>query len=300
MQNQNHTEQKPVETIPMKKSFRNTIIATVVIIIVLLVIVIGFLLNPKDNNMNVITNNTSNTNNTNTNTQTNSNKPYWEYTNDKWVANGTPENCKDPVLTAPSDSDLATGILYSGQFRGPYKAHGGINFNGGTVVDNKVDVKLAITGKLIKASRYIQTGEVQYLLDFMSPCGIIVRYDHLLVLAPKFQTIIETLPEPVLNDSRTQDINNGVVYEAGELIATEIGFKLTSPQAFVYDFGVYDLRKPNDASKNATYAEAHKNSAATDFYGVCWLDYLPLKDETILRTLPVVSGESGTTSDYCK
>lgn len=280
----------------VKIPHKGLILSVIVIIGVVFTLVAAVVLSNKNNtqqnasDLPLITNPTGVVNNT----------LAWEYKDNEWVANGTAENCKDPVLQSPSDVSLATGILYSGQFRGPYKAHGGLNFNGGSAVNNAVDVKLAITGKVIKAARYIQTGEVQYLIDFMSPCGIIVRYDHLLTLSDKFQAIIETLPEPILNDSRTTDINNGVTYQVGELIATRIGFESTNPPTTTYDFGVYDLRKKNEASKDPVYFEAHKNSAPTDFYGVCWLDYLPAKDEAILRTLPVVSGESGTKSDYCK
>lgn len=214
------------------------------------------------------------------------------------MTHGEVPECPEPLLKSPADSKLATGILYPGQFRGPYKGHGGMNFNGDNTT-NSIEVVLAMDGVLIKASRYIQTGEVQYLLDFMNPCGVILRYDHLLILAPEFQAIIETLPEPELNNSMTTDINSNKIYKAGEVIATEIGFKTTSPKASVFDFGVYDLRQRNEASKNPTYFEAHKNSAPVDFYAICWLNYLPQEDMQILKALPVVSGESGRQSDYC-
>lgn len=233
------------------------------------------------------------------NTQnTASSLPKWNFVDDKWVATGEVPACPDPLLKSPADVNLATGILYPGQFRGPYKAHGGMNFNGDNT-RNDIEVVMAMDGVLIRAARYIQTGEVQYLLDFLNPCGVVLRYDHLLVLAPEFQQIMETLPQPVLNDSRTTDIKSEKLYKAGEVIALEIGFKNTDPKAAVFDFGVYDLRKPNEASRNATYVEEHKNSGAVDFYAICWLNYLSEADMKTLKALPVVSGESGRQSDYC-
>lgn len=297
--------QNTQELTPQAKSHTKKLIAAVAIaILIVSAITVGIIVlsrngtaNNPEMNTDLSNDQTVDTNNQNTNTHKASVK--WSYDNNEWVATGEVPTCPEPLLISPADSNLATGILYPGQFRGPYKAHGGFNFNGDNTT-TKIDVKLAIDSQLITVSRYIQTGEVQYLLDFLSPCGIRVRYDHLYTLTPEFQAIMDQLPPAKVNDSTTTDIIGGKSYPAGEIIATEIGFPATNPPASVFDFGVYDYRQPNEASKDPAYIGAHQSSGATDFYAICWLDYLPQADQALLKLLPVVSGESGSYSDYCK
>src|SRR5205807_1410077 len=95
----------------------------------------------------------------------------WQYINDGWKATSTAPKCSTPLIKqSPVDTTQVEAILYPGQTRGQYKAHGGFRWNASH--GNSVDVKLALDGELIDASRYIESGEVQYLLDFLSPCGI--------------------------------------------------------------------------------------------------------------------------------
>src|SRR3989344_4389817 len=105
---------------------------------------------------------------------------------------GTASRCPDPlVLEAPVDVRKATSILYPGQVRGgDFPRHGGFRFD--TATSNAVEVKAPIDSVLSAASRYIERGEVQYLLDFETECGVRYRFDHISVLAPKFAEVIET------------------------------------------------------------------------------------------------------------
>jgi len=268
----------------------------VAIVVIVLIAVVGFAgwriyaAQQKDSD----TNNTTDT--SNATPDTTPGEVTWSYENDVWKASGTPPACPSPLLQTPTDLSTATAILYPGQTRGIYKAHGGVIYRNNT--SNAVDVKVAIDSKLVRVARYIQTGQVQYMLDFVSPCGVAIRYDHLHTLTKPFMDIMNKLPEPKVNDSTTTDIQ-GDTYKAGTLIATKIGF-LAPDQNTTLDFGVYDYRQPNDASKDPTYAAAHATGKHVDYYATCWLNDLPAKDKALALALPGGDGKAGKTSDYCK
>ncbi|GDX17457.1 hypothetical protein LBMAG05_07530 [Actinomycetes bacterium] len=82
----------------------------------------------------------------------------------------------------------------------------------------------------------------------------------------------------------------------GEVIATEVGF-LNNVSV---DFGVYDMRQKNQASKDPAWASAHSQFPA-DSYGICWLNSLPQADSLAVKSLPSRDGtKNGQKSDYCK
>jgi hypothetical protein len=276
----------------------------VALAVIVLIAVVGFagwrvLSAQKDTSDQTSTQSTSQSNNqNNTNTNTKSNKITWTFENDAWKANKTPPKCPSPLLTiSPVDINKATSILYPGQTRGIYKAHGGFRLD--AVTDNNVTTKLAMDGRLVRAARYVQADQVQYLLDFENECGVALRYDHLLTLSNTFKDIVSKLPEPKVNDSTTTDIHDNTLYKSGEVLATQVGF-LAPAQNTAVDFGVYDYRQPNNASKDPAYASAHKSSNATDFYAICWLNELPAADAAIAKSLPGGDGKAGKTSDYCQ
>lgn len=213
----------------------------------------------------------------------------WEFDGAAWKSIGTPPACPDPIIAqSPVDLSLASGILYPGQTRGgDYKPHGGFRFDGKK--NDDVTVKAPFDAMLVKASRYTQMGETQHLLHFTAPCGLIYRFDHLLVLTPKFQKIMEALPPPAVDDSRTTVLNTPVAVTSGEVIATAVGFT-AGPNVSV-DFGLYDLRKTNGTS--------HPTNKEFAPYGLCWLNLLPAADSAKAKTLPGTS-EEGKTSDYCR
>lgn len=251
------------------------------------------------NNQQPQTNNTNSsssiTNSINT-TQT-SQLVSWGFDGEKWTSVGNVPNCSDPLtFPAPFDVSLATSILYPGQTRGgDYKPHGGARFDNSANTD--IQIALPIDAKLWRGSRYIQDGEVQYLLDFIAPCGVMMRFDHLKTLSTEFGQIVETqLPQPQPNDSRTYRFSSDKIYLANTTIATSVGL---DGNTFV-DFGVYDLRKPNTISQqNAGWATTHQNEKETAFFAVCWLEMLPQNQLEIVKSLPG-SGTEGKTSDYCK
>jgi hypothetical protein len=201
--------------------------------------------------------------------------------------------CPTPLLQTPVDLSRVTSILYPGQERGGnYKAHGGFGFDNAT--DNLVTVKIPLSGKITRVVRYRELGEVQYLFEFEGNCGVSFRFDHLRKLTAKFEAVVNVFP--IKEDTRTDLVNPPVAVTVGEVIATEVGF-LNNVSV---DFGVYDMRQKNEASKNPAWASAHSQFPA-DSYGICWFDSLPQADSVAVKLLPSRDGtHNGKTSDYCK
>lgn len=221
---------------------------------------------------------------------------------DKWIplAEGNnPPACKDPlVIKSPMDASKASNVLYPGQVRGgDFKPHGGIGIENAS--DNKVEVVAPFDAYLFRGGRYVQDGEEQYTFDLVSSCGIMYRVGHLLKLSDKMQAYADQLPAPIAGDSRTTNFQKQDFIKAGTVIATEIGFAQTKNVFF--DFGVYDLRAPNSASKDPTFASEPLRLADREqsFFALCWFDLLSGEDKTIVKALPA-RGIEGKTSDYCK
>lgn len=223
-----------------------------------------------------------------------------------WMQNGdgswTPQSqaptCPtQPMLKPPADLATATSILYPGQTRGGnYKAHGGIRFDSSK--DNSVTVMAPIDGYVYRGARYLVNGETQYTFDVINSCGVMFRLGHLLKLTPKFQALADKFPAAQENDSRTTNIDTTVNVTAGEAFATKVGTTVGGVNTF-FDFGVYDLRSPNSASKQAGYLQQHDLELAG--HAVCWLKgWLPTGAENIVNSLPAGDPTSGKNSDYCK
>lgn len=219
----------------------------------------------------------------------------WRFNGEMWQPSSTPLACPNPLaLSSPVNTDLATKILYPGQYRNDnYKPHGGFIFDDQKNTDITVTAPLDAT--LVSGSRYIEEGEVQYMLWFEHPCGLAYRFDHLMTLAPAVQKLVDTLPEAKVNDSRTTRFAMPLALKAGEPIATAVGFKKDG-KVFV-DFGVYDLRKVNSAAQNNDFATKHKLEKEQAYYGICWFDLLPAEASRKVRALP--AGAEGKGSDYC-
>jgi hypothetical protein len=180
--------------------------------------------------------------------------------------------------------DNVTAILYPGQERGgDFKPHGGFRFD--SLTNEEVTVVAPLDGRLVGSSRYLEQGEVQYLLDFETECGVAYRFDHLLVLSPKLAEAVASLPEPQADDSRTTPLQ-GTSVAQGEVIATAVGLQ-NSSNVFV-DFGVYD------SNENPQPFQSLRENA------MCWFDLLSPEDATLVRSLPAGDSVSGKTSEYCQ
>jgi hypothetical protein len=208
-------------------------------------------------------------------------------------AGATPtSSCPTPLLQTPVDLSKVTSILYPGQERGGnYKAHGGFGFDNAT--DNLVTVTIPLNGKVNRVVRYREMGEIQYLFEFDGDCGVSFRFDHLRKLTPKFEAIVNAFP--IKEDTRTDLVSPPVAVKVGEVIATEVGF-LNNVSV---DFGVYDMRQKNEASKDPVWASAHSQYPA-DSHGICWLNSLPQADSAVVNLLPGRDGKFEKKSDYCK
>ena len=155
--------------------------------------------------------------------------------------------CDDPLaIGTPIDMSLATSVLLPGQMRGTdFKPHGGIAID--NTKTNDVDVRTIMDGYLYRGSRYTQDSTLQYMFDFMNSCGVVFRLDHLATLTDEFMKYADQLPEPKADDSRTTGFSDPIFIKKDTLVATAAG--ITNPLNLFFDVGVYDLRQPNDASK---------------------------------------------------
>lgn len=221
----------------------------------------------------------------------------WRQTNDGWSPSATPPACANPLrILSPVDITKVTSILYPGQSRGGnYKPHGGFAFDNNP--DQAVDVVAPLAGMAVRGARYIENGDIQYMFDVISSCGIMYRLDHLLTLTAKFQTLANTLPSPG-ESSATTNFNPSVLINEGEKLATEVGLTKPSKNVFV-DFGVYDMRSFNKISSDPTWAAQHPGSKEMSGHAVCWFDLLDAQSAATVRSLPSRDGTSGKTSDYC-
>lgn len=221
----------------------------------------------------------------------------WGFNGDQWKPTGSAPACIEPITVAsPMDASKANSVLFPGQVRGgDYKPHGGLAVDNG---DGRVAVSAVMDAYLYRGSQYIQDDTVQYMFDFLAPCGVMYRLDHLRVLTPEFQAIADKLPPAQKDDSRTHPLDHTFV-KKGTQIATEIGIG----QNTFFDFGLYDLRQQNEASKNPSFATDSLRLADKEqsFYALCWFNNLSGTDKTLIAALPPRGASvEGKTSDYCK
>lgn len=220
----------------------------------------------------------------------------WQMMSDgNYQPSSTAPACPSPlVLAAPADLSKVVSVLYPGQVRGGnYKPHGGLRFADG---QNSVTVTAPMDASLVDGSRYLVDGEVQYLFDFENSCGIRYRLGHLRTLSPTFAAVADQLPAAQDMDSRTTQINPPVSVKAGDTVATAVGL-LSAGNAF-FDFGVFDLRQFNAASKDPVFQAAHADDKDQAWHAVCWFDLLSPENSAKLKALPATS--PGSESDYCK
>lgn len=232
------------------------------------------------------------------NSMPNSQQLMWQQMETGWQAVGAIPTCPQKMaVQVPADINKATAMLYPGQTRGGnYKPHGGFRFD--TAVNNAVTVTAPFDGYIVRGSRYIAEGEVQYTFDMMNNCGVMYRVGHLRVLPANLQKIADTWPAPMEGDSRTQQVEPPVFVKQGEVLATAVGI-IAAKNTF-FDFGVYDFRQQNAISQSPVYQQQHADDRELSWHAVCWFDWLPARDAAQVRLLPAGDPTSGKTSDYCK
>ena len=221
----------------------------------------------------------------------------WQFDGLTWQAAGTPPPCPRPLtFPTPIDLSLVTSILYPGQTRGGnYKPHGGFRLDGpAQSADVQVVAPMAMT--IYRGARYLAGDEVQYSFDFISDCGIMHRFDHLLDLSPRLQLLADAFPPARADDSRQTPVAPGQAIEEGEVLATAVGLRTTGN--IFLDWGVLDLRARNAASEDPEWLAQH--SLELDAHGICWFDNLEQSDAERVRSLPPADSVSGSMSDYCQ
>ena len=217
----------------------------------------------------------------------------WLFNGTSWSPNSTQPDCSEPfVVQTPVDMDLVVAALWPGQVRGAYVAHGGFRFD--PTDDNNVTVRAPVGSHLVQASQYLESGQKQYLLFFSVPCGFFYRFDHVRVVSPKLADALEDLPPAISGNSATTYVNPPVWVEEGEVVGTSVGI---FPSNIFVDFGLYDVRTPNNIIPNPAWADLYAADKEFGHYGVCFFDYLPGNHGKILRSLP--TGQEGKTSDFC-
>ena len=163
--------------------------------------------------------------------------------------------------------------------------------------DNNISIVMPFDGYVMRGGQFLEGGEIQYDFDIVNPCGIMIRLGHLRELTPAFQTIADKFPAPIEDDSRTTKVEPMIPFKTADKIATAVGFKTTHNVGF--DYGAYDLRSDNEASKDATYKAAHADTAELSSHALCWLNLLDSDDTKIVKALPAGDQAAGKTSDYC-
>jgi hypothetical protein len=222
----------------------------------------------------------------------------WQQAEGGWRSTQSPPACPaQPMMSSPTDLKKATAILYPGQTRGGnYKPHGGFRFDNSTNSD--VMVTAPIDGFIVRGGRYLSEGEVQYTFDIMNNCGVMYRVGHFRTLPSNLQQIADSWPQPQEGDSRTQSVNPAIYVKQGAVLATSVG--IINAQNTFFDWGVYDYRQTNEASKSAAYQKTHAQDKELSWHAVCWFDWLRKEDASMVKTLPAGDPTSGKTSDYCK
>jgi hypothetical protein len=221
-----------------------------------------------------------------------------------WTPSSTPPDCPaQPMLSVPVEPRLITSVLYPGQYRGDpsdinnYKSHGGFRFD--NLKNNDVQIRMPISGYVTETARYTVQGQTQATFNVQNPCGVMVKFGHLLKLSSQFQAIADKATVNPRADSHTTAVNPPVYVKKGDLVATRTGI----PGNTFLDFGVYDLRTTNASGKDMQYVDTHGGPIymSLSAHAVCWLhNWLPSSDEQVLNSLPAGDSNSGKTSDYCK
>jgi hypothetical protein len=274
-----------------------TILVVVVIVVVLLLTVVLLVQasNPQAQTNRVTSSSSSKSSVSETSSSTSSKaESKWEQSAEGWTNEGIETNCESPSFNSPVNTSLVKAILYPGQVRSGFKPHGGFIFN---TKNNTVEVKAPFDAVLVEGSRYIEGGETQYLFRFISDCGIMYAFDHILTPSEELMNIASTFPEAKVNDSRTTLVNPQVRFAEGDILATEVGFKKT--KNYSMDFGVYDLTTKNEASNDPTFVTKYVKSYLASS-ALCWLDNLNEPDKTTLKALPGGDSKAKKTSFYCK
>ena len=177
----------------------------------------------------------------------------WSFNGTTWSANGTPPSCVEPIVFRTHvDLELVTSALWLGRRRGAYVSHGGFRFDGPGPDD--VTGRAPIGSHLVQVGRYLEGVDEQFLLMFSVPCGVFYRFDHVRTVPAKLAEVFEDILPPISTDSRTYYLNPPLWIEQDEVVGTSVG--IAHSNIFV-DFGLYDVRTPNNVASNPAWADLY-------------------------------------------
>lgn len=218
----------------------------------------------------------------------------WVQDENGWKAVGKIPKCPEPIqLGSVADLSQATSVLYPGQMRSVgYENTAGFRFE--KIPNDEITVMAPMDGEVVMAARFLVDGEIQYVFDILSPCGIMNRFDHLLTLSPKLQEIANSLPQPKNNDNRSTLVSPPVKISQGEVLATGVGLRKNN-NTFL-SWTVFDFRGKNKASQDPAWAENHP---IMDHYAICPFPFLPNSDQDKIKSLPAADFMSSSKSDFC-
>ena len=216
---------------------------------------------------------------------------YWRQGQTGWEPVGNPPACPEPLVLSIGDFSQATSVLYPGQMRSVgYEPTAGFRFD--KAENNQIPVEAPLDGEIVQAARFYERGEIQYVLDIMSPCGIMNRFDHLLELPANLKSLADKLPAPKEGDTRSTSINPPLKVSRGEVVAVEVGSKGNVGLSWT----VYDFRHKNKISENESWASSHDGLY---HFAICPYQYMTTEDQAIAKKLPAADMTSGNKSDFC-
>ena len=225
----------------------------------------------------------------------------WQINKDKaWQSSSSPVACgplEELFHKFPINLSILTQFARPGRATTMgnepiYIAHGALRAD--NTPHNQISVQFPAAGfSLYAANRrienYIDSTEEQVKLEFIHPCGVLIRLDHLAQMTERWSNIIKDVP--VTSNSRVTFFPQQTYFVTeGEVIANGIGHASNT----YLDFGVYDLRQKNKiANYIAEDWPAYKGSAD---HGVCWPSLFNIEIESLLYSLPA---GAVATSDFC-
>ena len=228
----------------------------------------------------------------------------WNFMNESqsWESNSNPPECGDidDLFTVfPVDINNVTqfarpGRLGTGNYDDAvYIAHSALRTDNSSHADQPIKFpakgfSLASAAQRFE-SRYSDL--VQIKLEFIHPCGLQVRLDHLNSLTGRWSEILRDLPLNEDSNSRITFFPQGVhLVGEGELLSYGIGH----PTNVYLDFGVYDLRSKNNIHEYI--ANEWPDYVGQGDYGICWAGFFGDEIESALHALPAGANPD---SDYC-
>lgn len=233
-------------------------------------------------------------------------RPFWEHDPSKpekgwyWARDGEPPVCDDPVvIESPVDPSLVQAILYPGQVRGDgpkdFKPHGGFILKAG---NKSVELRAPMDGYLTAAMKVTDAHGLNIGLTFTTPCGLVFGGGHYGVVPPDLQKVLEVVPLRVFPESQTTQIIPPYPVHKGQVIVTALQTGAPEDRPG-FDWGVADYRQRNAASKDPRFQSLYGYAPWNTYYGICWLDWLPSDQQSILKALPGGDGKEGKNSEYC-